>query len=90
MAARYNRPFANFAINQQPYPLGENRMALYESAHTLFMREAMAQHPEWREEQRAGRAIWWDKKTDINEQKTHLASREVHRSYPYDVNFDQQ
>jgi hypothetical protein len=65
-------------------------MALYESAHTLFMREAMAKHPEWREEQRAGRAIWWDKKTDVNEQKTHLASREAHRSYPYDVNFDQQ
>jgi hypothetical protein len=65
-------------------------MALYESEHTKFMREAMAKHPEWREEQRAGRAIWWDKKTDVNEQKTHLASREAHRSYPYDVNFDQQ
>ena len=65
-------------------------MALYESEHTKFMREAMAQHPEWAEDQRKGRAILWDKKTDVNEQKTNLASCEAHRSYPYDVNFDQQ
>lgn len=64
-------------------------MALYESEHTKFMREALAKHPEWSEEQRQGRAIWWDKKVDMNEQKAGLASREVHRSYPYDVNFDQ-
>lgn len=65
-------------------------MALYESEHTKFMREAMAQHPEWVEDQRTGRAIWWDKKADVSEQKANLASREAHRSYPYDVNFDQQ
>jgi hypothetical protein len=65
-------------------------MALYESEHTKFMREAMAQHPEWVEDQRKGRAIWWDKKADVSEQKANLASREAHRSYPYDVNFDQQ
>ena len=65
-------------------------MALYESEHTKFMREAMAQHPEWPEDQRVGRAIWWDKKSDMNEQKANLVSREAHRSYPYDVNFDQQ
>lgn len=65
-------------------------MALYESEHTKFMREAMAQHPEWLEDQRVGRAIWWDKKSSMNEQKANLVSREAHRSYPYDVNFDQQ
>ncbi len=65
-------------------------MALYESEHTKFMRDAMAQNPEWAEDQRVGRAIWWDKKSDLNEQKANLSSREAHRSYPYDVNFDQQ
>jgi hypothetical protein len=65
-------------------------MALYESEHTKFMREALAKNPEWIDDQRVGRAIWWDKKTDLAEQKANLASREAHRSYPYDVNFDQQ
>lgn len=65
-------------------------MALYESEHTKFIREAMAQHPEWQDDQRAGRAIWWDKASDLKEQKANLASREAHRSYPYDVNFEQQ
>lgn len=64
-------------------------MALYESEHTKFMREALAKHPEWVEDQRKGRAIWWDKKSDVNEQKANFESREAHRSYPYDVNFDQ-
>jgi hypothetical protein len=65
-------------------------MALYESEHTKFMREMMAKNPQWVEDQRAGRAIFWDKKSDLNEQKAKRESREAHRSYPYDVNFDQQ
>lgn len=64
-------------------------MALYESEHTLFMREMMAKHPEWREDQRRGRAIWWDRKGDPNEQQERHASAEPHRPYPYDVNFRQ-
>ncbi len=65
-------------------------MALYESEHTRFMREMLAKNPQWVEDQRAGRAIFWDKKTDMNEQKAIRESREAHRPYPYDVNFDQQ
>lgn len=65
-------------------------MALYESEHTLFMREMLAKNPHWAEEQRAGRAIYWDRKADPKEQKAIAESREAHRSYPYDVNFDQQ
>jgi hypothetical protein len=65
-------------------------MALYESEHTKFMREMMASHPEWLEDQRRGRAIWWDRKVDLNEQKSSRESTEAHRSYPYDVNFEQQ
>ncbi len=65
-------------------------MALYESDHTKFMREMLEKNPQWREAQRAGRAIFWEAKTKLNEQQTNSQSREAHRSYPYDVNFDQQ
>lgn len=36
-------------------------MAMYESEHTKFMREWMKNHPEQLEEQKRGRALWWDK-----------------------------
>ena len=36
-------------------------MAMYESDHTKFMREWMEKHPEQRDEQKKGRAMWWDK-----------------------------
>ena len=32
----------------------------YESEHTKFMRELMAQKPDLTEKQREARAIWWD------------------------------
>lgn len=64
-------------------------MALYESDHTRFMREMMAKNPEWLEDQRRGRAIWWDRKINGEEQKSYRESSEAARSYPYDVNFDQ-
>ena len=35
-------------------------MAMYESEHTKFMREWMEKHPQEAEEQRKGRALWWD------------------------------
>lgn len=63
-------------------------MAIYESEHTKFMREMMARHPEWAEDQLVGRALLWDRKVDLAEQKTLRESSEPNRSYPYDVNFD--
>jgi len=50
----------------------------------------LGHHPEWLEDQRRGRAIWWDRKVDLDEQKSRRESNEPHRSYPYDVNFEQQ
>jgi hypothetical protein len=64
-------------------------MALYESEHTKFMREMLTKHPEWVEDQRVGRALLWDRKIDLAEQKTLRDASEINRSYPYDVNFDQ-
>ena len=34
---------------------------MYESDLTKFMRQYLEQHPEEKESQRKGRAIWWDK-----------------------------
>ena len=36
-------------------------MAQYVSEHTKFMRDFMAQHPEELDQQKTGRAMWWDK-----------------------------
>jgi hypothetical protein len=69
--------------------LWELRDGLYESDHTKFMREMMAQHPEWAEDQRRGRAIWWDRKVDLNEQKARQKPTSRTDPYPYDVNFEQ-
>lgn len=59
----------------------------YESEHTKFIREQMKQHPEWEEDQRAGRAIWWDKPQTPDETKRSAESSVKARPYPYDVNF---
>ncbi len=45
-------------------------MALYESEHTKFMRDMMAKHPEWAEDQLVGRALLWDRKVDLAEQQS--------------------
>ena len=39
----------------------------YESEFTLFLRDMKSRHPEWSEQQRAGRALLWDKKVDFEE-----------------------
>jgi hypothetical protein len=61
---------------------------MYESDHTKWMREMMAKNPEWAEDQKKGRAIWWDKKLDQDEQRRFQEAKEANKSYPYDVNFD--
>lgn len=63
-------------------------MALYESEHTKFMREMLEQHPEWVEDQKKGRAIWWDKPVDMDAQQRYSAARVANKGYPYDVNFE--
>lgn len=64
-------------------------MAIYESEHTKFIREKLMKHPEWAEDQLVGRALLWDRKIDLNEQKEIRESSEPNRPYPYDVNFEQ-
>ncbi|SDH40369.1 DUF3460 family protein [Propionivibrio dicarboxylicus] len=41
--------------------------APYESEFTLFLRDMKSRHPEWSEQQRAGRALLWEKNVDFDE-----------------------
>lgn len=59
----------------------------YVSDHTQWMNEMLEKNPEWVADQKAGRALWWDKKQDIETTSRNAASRVAQKSYPYDVNF---
>lgn len=58
-------------------------MAMYESDHTRFMREWMQKHPEQVEEQKKGRALWWDKPQDQETLQRNRAARVPQPSYVY-------
>lgn len=58
-------------------------MAGYVSDHTKFMREWLDKHPEEREEQKKGRALWWDKPQDMDTQREYAAGRVAQKPYPY-------
>ena len=58
-------------------------MAIYESEHTKFMREWMEKHPEEREEQRKGRALWWDKPQNLAQSEANKSSEVPNKAYYY-------
>ena len=58
---------------------------MYESDHTRFMRELFEKKPELALEQRRGRALWWDKELDGDEQKRNAESRVNQTPYVYQV-----
>lgn len=62
-------------------------MALYVSDHTRFMDELMNKNPEWAEDQKKGRALWWDKPQDTEVQKKYDSAKVVQKPYPYDNHF---
>lgn len=61
-------------------------MAMYESDHTKFMREWMEKHPRARDEQRKGRALWWDKPQTLVENERHAEAAVPTKGYYYDIN----
>ena len=61
-------------------------MAGYESEHTKFMREWMEKHPEEREEQKKGRALWWDKPQVVEERQRLKEASVPVKPYYYDGN----
>ena len=58
-------------------------MAMYESEHTKFMREWMEKHPQEAEEQRKGRALWWDKPQDLETLRRNAEATVAQKPYPY-------
>jgi Protein of unknown function (DUF3460) len=55
----------------------------YESDLTKMMRELLDQKPAIVEDQRKGRALWWDKKLDRDELARSHASQVKQKSYVY-------
>lgn len=59
----------------------------YESDHTRYMREWVAQHPDESAVQKSGRALWWDRGScDLDEQRRLAAAKVPSKPYYYDVN----
>jgi hypothetical protein len=56
---------------------------VYESDHTKFMRDLMQQKPQIADEQRKGRALWWDRSIDPREQRAYAESRVRQQAYVY-------
>ena len=56
---------------------------MYESEHTRFMRELFQKKPALADEQRKGRAIWWDRELDREEQERYAQSRVNQTAYVY-------
>lgn len=62
-------------------------MAMYESEHTKWMREWLEKHPEELQVQKAGRALWWDKPAQDQDELRRLAAARVpQKPYYYDAN----
>lgn len=59
----------------------------YVSDHTVWIDEQMEKNPAWAEDQKAGRALWWDKKQDVESTSRFAQAKVAQKSYPYDVNF---
>lgn len=56
----------------------------YESEHTRFMREWLAQHPEQREEKLAGRKLWWDRGSKTLDEMRRAQDAQVpQKAYQY-------
>ena len=62
-------------------------MEKYVSEHTAFIRQYLEQHPDQVEEQKRGRALWWDKAPrTLEEQRRESEARVAPKAYYYDVN----
>ena len=57
--------------------------ARYESEYTQFMRELLQRKPGIVDQQRAGRALWWDKEIDREQQRRFRESRIAQLPYVY-------
>ena len=58
-------------------------MAAYESELTKFIRELKAKKPDIEQEQREGRAIFWDRELDLEQLKRWRDSKVPQQPYVY-------
>lgn len=58
-------------------------MPHYVSDHTQFIRDYLEQNPEQVEEQRKGRALWWDKPQTVEAQKQFGEAKLPAKPNPY-------
>jgi hypothetical protein len=58
---------------------------MYESDVTRFLRELKQTRPHIEDEQRKGRAIWWDKPQDPETQRRNKESRVRQAAYVYQI-----
>jgi hypothetical protein len=56
---------------------------MYESEFTVFLREMKQARPNLEEEQRTGRAIWWDRPQDLETQRRDRESKLPQPAYAY-------
>lgn len=56
---------------------------MYESEMTQFMREFLQSHPEELEVRRTGRALWWDRPQDPEQQRNAAEARVPQKAYYY-------
>jgi len=62
----------------------DRNTAMYESEITKFIRDLKTARPHLEEEQRKGRAIWWDKTPlDMKEVGEQDAAKVPQQPYPY-------
>ena len=59
----------------------------YVSDHTKWINELLAKNPAWVEDQKVGRAIWWDKPQTQEAIRTAAESNVDPKAYPFDNNF---
>ena len=59
----------------------------YVSDHTKWINEMMAKNPQWADDQKIGRAIWWDKPQTQEALQAAAESKVAPKAYPYDNNF---
>jgi len=55
----------------------------YESDLTQFMRDLLEKKPQIVEEQKKGRALWWDKQLDRDAQDRFAAAKVAQKGYVY-------
>jgi hypothetical protein len=59
----------------------------YVSDHTKWIDTQLKENPAWVEDQKAGRALWWDKKQTNDVTARNDESKVAQKPYPYDVHF---